>query len=63
MSPKYSSLAVDESFKEFDNETALEDSFEPHLEVIVNAHFGKIPSPSATSSDVLNVTGRITVSF
>jgi hypothetical protein len=62
VSPKYSSLAIDDTFRELDNDTSLENSYEPNLQVIVNVHYGKTPKLAA-SSDVLAVKGRITVSF
>jgi hypothetical protein len=63
VSPKYSSLAIDDTFREFDNEVALENSYEPDLQVIVNVHYGKTPALTAASSDVVSVKGSITVSF
>ena len=63
MSPKYNSLAIDETFREFDNDTSLDNSFEPELHVIVNARYGKTPTLLAASSDVQPVKGSITVSF
>lgn len=63
MSPKYSSLAIDDTFKEFDNDNALENSYEPNLQVIVNVHYGKTPAVPAASLDVMAIQGRITVSF
>lgn len=62
MSPKHSSLAFDETVKEFDDNCYFDSGFEPELTVIVNANYSKTPS-MATSLDVIQVNGRITVSF
>jgi hypothetical protein len=61
VSPKHSSLAYDEAIKEFDE--VQMDHFEPELKVIVNAHYLKPSLSQMTSEDVIQVKGRITVSF
>jgi len=63
VSPKHSSLAFDEAIKDFDRNVHLGIGFEPDLKVIVNAHFSKTPSSSASTNDVVEIMGRITVSF
>lgn len=63
MSPKHSSLAFDEIVKEFDDNQHFNGSFEPDLKVIVNAHFSKASFSPMASDDVIQVNGRITVSF
>ena len=64
MSHKYSSLAFDESLKEFDRDLS-DSNFEPDLKVIVNGSYQKVPLAPFTSSfnDVVQVRGKITVSF
>lgn len=62
MSPKNSSLAYDESIKEFEK-THFNSGFEPELKVIINAHYSKSSRSQMTSDDVIQVNGRITVSF
>lgn len=62
MSPKYCSLAFDETVKEFE-ETHFKGSFEPELKVIVNAHYSRSSFSPMASDDVIQVNGRITVSF
>lgn len=62
VSPKHSSLAFDETVKEFD-ESHFNGGFEPELKVIVNAHYSKSSFSPMTSEDVIQVNGRITVSF
>lgn len=62
MSPKNSSLAFDEAVREFD-ETLDSVNFEPELKMIVNAHYLKSSFSQAASQDVIQVNGRITVSF
>lgn len=62
VSPKNSSLAFDETIKEFD-ENHFNNGFEPELKVIVNAHYLKSSFSSMPSNDVIQVNGRITVSF
>lgn len=62
MSPKNSSLAFDETTKEFE-ESHFDGSFEPELKVIVNAHYLKSSFSQVSSDDVIQVNGRITVSF
>lgn len=62
MSPKQSSLAFDETVKEFEAGHYGND-FEPELKVIVNARYMKSPAAFMTSQDVIEVNGRITVSF
>ena len=61
VSPKYSSLAIDETF---DSNNCLDD-FNPELTVIINAHYASSSFSPKTSprSDVTQVQGRITVSF
>lgn len=59
MSPKHSSLAYDEATTEFDGSHYNQD-FEPELTVIVNAHYSK---SSAMLDDLIQISGRITVSF
>lgn len=65
MSRKYSSLAFDEVLKEFDSVHLADAGFEPELKVLVNVHYSKAPGVSAAlpKSDVVQVSGRITVSF
>jgi hypothetical protein len=60
VSPKHSSLAFDETIKEFDGAI-----FEPQLAVIINAHYSKAPMTPATplQMDVIQVKGSITISF
>lgn len=59
MSVELNSLAYDEILKELDQQP-----FEPDLRVIVNAQYLKSPhSPLASQTDVIQVKGRITVSF
>lgn len=60
MSPKECSLAYDETVKEFEADI---DAFEPELKVIVNARYKNAPVAFAASHDVVEVMGRITVSF
>ncbi|MEI8366413.1 MAG: hypothetical protein WCF65_08355 [Parachlamydiaceae bacterium] len=55
-------LALDDSLKGFDNNSLYDNNFEPELKVIVGAHYTKTPL-AMTSSDVVHVVGRITVSF
>lgn len=62
MSPKHSSLAFDETAKEFE-ESHFNGGFEPELKVIVNAHYLKSSLLPMASDDVIHVNGRITVSF
>jgi hypothetical protein len=62
VSPKNSSLAYDETVKEFEN-AHFNSSFEPELKIIVNAHYSKSSRSQITSDDVIQVNGRITVSF
>ena len=61
VSPKNSSLAFDETLKEFDENHF--GGFEPELKVIVNAHYLKSSFSTMASDDVIHVNGRITVSF
>lgn len=61
MSPKNSSLAFDETMKELENH--YDGDFEPELKVIVNAHYSKSSFSQMASDDVIQVNGRITVSF
>lgn len=65
MSRKYSSLAFDETLKEFDAKQHHHANFEPELKVLVNVHYSQSPASAAASAnhDVVNVSGRITVSF
>jgi hypothetical protein len=65
VSHQYSSLAFDEALKEFDSQQHYDASFEPELTVLVNERYGKTSLSSATTplSNVLEVKGRITVSF
>lgn len=60
MSPNYSSLAYDD-VKEQENEQ--ENCFEPQLTVIVNMRNRKVKSSPSLERDVVQVQGRITVSF
>jgi hypothetical protein len=62
VSPKNSSLAFDEALKEFDVKP-FNNGFEPEFKVIVNAHYLKSSFAQMTSDDVIQVNGRITVSF
>ena len=62
VSPKNSSLAFDETMKDFDD-SHYSGGFEPELKVIVNAHFLKSSFSHMASDDVIQVMGRITVSF
>lgn len=62
MSPKESSLAFDESVKEFEAGHYVND-FEPELKVIVNPRYMKSSFLFDASHDVIEVQGRITVSF
>lgn len=62
VSPKQSSLAFDETVKEFESCQYGVD-FEPELKVIVNARYMKSPVSFVASQDVIEVNGRITVSF
>lgn len=62
MSPKHSSLAYDETTKEFSG-SHFDNDFEPELSVIVNAYYSKTPMSLAASEDVIQIHGRITVSF
>jgi hypothetical protein len=61
VSPKHSSLAFDETMKEM--ESPYDGDFEPELKVIVNAHYSKSSFSPMASEDVIQVNGRITVSF
>lgn len=63
MSPKYSSLAFDDALREIDHEYPVDINFEPDLKVIVNAHYSKTPLTALTSNDVIQIRGRMTVSF
>ena len=64
MSPKYSSLALEDTVRDTEGEL-----FEPLLTVVFNAHYSKAPSvleaaPKAFSQgDVVQVKGSITISF
>lgn len=59
VSVEINSLAYDEALKELHQQP-----FEPDLRVIVNAHYLKTPTcPMASEADVIQVRGRITVSF
>lgn len=61
VSPKNSSLAYDETIKEFESHD--DGDFEPELKVIVNAHYVNPSFSQMTVEDVIQVNGRITVSF
>lgn len=61
VSKNNSSLAFDETVKELENH--FDGNFEPELKVIVNAHFSKASFSQTASQDVVQVSGRITVSF
>jgi len=58
VSPKCSALALDET-KEFDRSYRHDRDYEPHLKVIVNAHY----LSTSSSQEVTQVKGSITVSF
>lgn len=62
MSPKNSSLAYDETLKEFDNDDHHDINFEPELTVLVKANYLKTPHTSI-SHEIVHVKGRVTVSF
>jgi len=60
---KHSSLAYDETMREFESES-LGNHFEPDLKVHINVHYGKNSGvQTALNKDVVQVSGRITVSF
>lgn len=61
VSPNNSSLAFDETVKELENH--FDGDFEPELKVIVNAHYLNSSFSQMTSKDVVQVSGRITISF
>ena len=61
MSPKYHSLALDDTLKGYSHND-LYNNFEPELKVIVSAFYTKNPK-SIASHDVITVKGAITVSF
>lgn len=63
MSPKNSSLAYDE-LKEQELEQHTMSSFEPKLQLLVNGRHLKLNSfSSGDDSDIVQIGGRITVSF
>jgi hypothetical protein len=64
VSPKYSSLAFDE-LKEQEFETLAMANFEPTLQVIINGRSlaNSLSSAMTEHSDVVQIGGRITVSF
>lgn len=62
MSPKECSLAFEDTVKEFED-VKYDGIVEPELKVIVNARYLKSSFSHMTSEDVIQVQGRITVSF
>lgn len=60
MSPKYCSLAVDDTQA---LESELDNEFAPDLKVFINQRYATLSGASDTSSDIVAVSGRITVSF
>lgn len=56
MSPKYSSLALDE-MKEQTEESEMHSGFEPRLDLIVNTRY------QSSSHAIVEIGGRVTVSF
>lgn len=62
MGHKHSSLAFDDTLKELENEH--NSHFEPELKVLVNVHYAKnLGMKTASHNDVVQVSGKITVSF
>lgn len=61
MSSQQSSLAIEE-VKEKSQDLTYEIDFEPKLEVLVNKRFIK-SSELETTTDVVAIRGRITISF
>lgn len=61
MSPKYCSLAYDETAK-LDQEVVLEQGYEPQLKIHVKGR-NKLDSYLSAMTDVIQIEGRITVSF
>jgi hypothetical protein len=60
---KHSSLAFDDALKEFDS-GHISNHYEPELKILVNVHYGKNPGMQAVShNDIVQVSGKITVSF
>ena len=59
MSPKHSSLALDE-IKEQSQESEMHSNFEPTLDLIVNTRHMSLGSSSAS---IVEIGGRVTVSF
>lgn len=55
MSPKNSSLAIEESI--------FEEQFEPQLNLIINGRKGNLELIADLAAEVVNITGRVTVSF
>lgn len=63
MGHKHSSLAFDETLKELESEH-ISNHFEPELKVLVNVHYAKnLGMKTASHNDVVQVSGKITVSF
>lgn len=63
MGHKHSSLAFDDVLKEFESEH-LGNHFEPDLKIHVNVHYGKnLGMQSISHNDIVQVSGKITVSF
>lgn len=60
MSPKASSRLADNRVKQ---EMEEEVSYTPKLEVLVRSPKGLIKCPVSTDASVINIAGRITVSF
>lgn len=61
MSPKHSSLAYDETIKEFDE---FENQFRPELKVLVKANYSATSHVvTAHQNEIVNIEGRITISF
>lgn len=61
---KHSSLAFDDMLKEFESDHHIGDHFEPELKLLVNVHYGKnLGVSTASNNDVVQVSGKITVSF
>ncbi|MBA3815130.1 MAG: hypothetical protein H0X29_01140 [Parachlamydiaceae bacterium] len=64
MGHKHSSLAFDDDLKEFDSGHQIGNHYEPELKIHVNVHYAKNLGMNAVSlSDIVQVSGKITVSF
>jgi hypothetical protein len=60
VSPKYCSLAVDDT--QLLSET-LDNEFTPELKVVINQCYATLSEASSTLCDVVAISGKITVSF